>query len=149
MVRPVSAPLPRSAGHGALYAARVMDYLRIGEVATAVGVSIETLRRWEDEGKIAFERQGNRRVLERSKLPALLSTLGRPERTFSARNRMPGVVVSVERDKVMAKVELACGDFRIVSLISREAADEMGLAPGVAATAIVKATNVMVETTSS
>ncbi len=131
----------------AAYAAAVMDYLRIGEVAKAVGVSIETLRRWEGEGKIAFERQGNRRVLERSKLPTLLSSLGRPERTFSARNHLPGVVVSVERDKIMAKVELACGDFRVVSLISREAADEMGLEPGVAATAIVKATNVMVETT--
>lgn len=124
----------------------MIDYLRIGEVAKAVGVSIETLRRWEGEGKIAFERQGNKRVLERSKLPSLLSSLGRPERTFSARNHLPGVIVSVERDKIMAKVELACGDFRVVSLISREAADEMGLEPGVAATAIVKATNVMVET---
>ena len=67
------------------------------------------------------------------------------DRTSSARNRLTGVVVSVERDGVMAKVELACGDYRIVSLMSREAADEMELAPGVAATAVVKSTSVMVE----
>ena len=63
----------------------------------------------------------------------------------SARNRMTGIVVAVERDGVMAQVDLACGPFRIVSLMSREAADELGLAPGVAATAVVKATTVMVE----
>jgi molybdopterin-binding protein len=128
------------------YASGVTDYLQIGEVAKAVGVTVDTLRRWESGGRIAFERQGNRRVLERTKLPALLSSLGRPEPTFSARNHLPGVVVSIERDNIMAKVELACGDFRVVSLISREAADEMELEPGVAATAIVKATSVMVET---
>jgi molybdopterin-binding protein len=123
----------------------VADYLRIGEVAQRVGVSVDTLRRWEAEGRVSFERRGNQRVLPVSELAGLLNSLSGPDRTSSARNRLTGVVVSVERDGVMAKVELACGDYRVVSLMSREAADEMELAPGVAATAIVKSTSVMVE----
>lgn len=123
----------------------MVDYLRIGEVAQRVGVSVDTLRRWETQGRITFQRKGNQRVLPASELAGLLSSLAGAERTSSARNRLTGVVVSVERDGVMAKVELACGDYRIVSLMSREAADEMELAPGVAATAIVKSTSVMVE----
>ncbi|MGI8522512.1 MAG: TOBE domain-containing protein [Nocardioides sp.] len=121
------------------------EYLRIGEVAQAVGVSVDTLRRWEADGRIAFERRGNQRVLPSDQLAPLLASLAGPSRTTSARNRMLGVVVSVERDGVMAKVELACGDFRIVSLMSREAADDLGLEPGVSATAVVKSTNVIVE----
>ena len=123
----------------------MVDYLRIGEVAQRVGVSVDTLRRWEAEGRIAFERRGNQRVLPATELAGLLTSLAGSDRTSSARNRLTGVVVLVERDGVMAKVELACGDYRIVSLMSREAADEMELAPGVAATAVVKSTSVMVE----
>jgi molybdopterin-binding protein len=123
----------------------VVDYLRIGEVAQRVGVSVDTLRRWEAEGRITFERRGNQRVLPATDLAGLLTSLAGSDRTSSARNRLTGVVVAVERDGVMAKVELACGDYRIVSLMSREAADEMELAPGVAATAVVKSTSVMVE----
>jgi molybdopterin-binding protein len=123
----------------------VVDYLRIGEVAQRVGVSVDTLRRWESEGRITFERRGNQRVLPATDLAGLLTSLAGSDRTSSARNRLTGVVVAVERDGVMAKVELACGDYRIVSLMSREAADEMELAPGVAATAVVKSTSVMVE----
>jgi molybdopterin-binding protein len=121
------------------------DYLRIGEVAQRLGVSVDTLRRWETEGRIHFERRGNQRVLPAAELAGFLTSLSGADRTSSARNRLTGVVVSVERDGVMAKVELACGDYRIVSLMSREAADEMELAPGVAATAVVKSTSVMVE----
>jgi molybdopterin-binding protein len=123
----------------------VVDYLRIGEVAARVGVSVDTLRRWEAEGRIAFDRRGNQRVLPASELAGFLSSLAGSDRRSSARNRLTGVVVSVERDGVMAKVELACGDYRIVSLMSREAADDMQLAPGVSATAVVKSTSVMVE----
>jgi molybdopterin-binding protein len=123
----------------------VVDYLRIGEVAQRVGVSVDTLRRWEAEGRITFERRGNQRVLPATELAGFLSSLAGAERTSSARNRLTGVVVNVERDGVMAKVELACGDYRIVSLMSREAADEMELAPGVSATAVVKSTSVMLE----
>ena len=121
------------------------EYLRIGEVAQAVGVSVDTLRRWEANGTVQFERRGNQRVLPAAELAGFLTSLSGADRTSSARNRLTGVVVSVERDGVMAKVELACGDYRIVSLMSREAADEMELAPGVAATAVVKSTSVMVE----
>jgi molybdopterin-binding protein len=123
----------------------VVDYLRIGEVAARVGVSVDTLRRWEAEGRIAFDRRGNQRVLPASELAGFLSSLAGSDRSSSARNRLTGVVVSVERDGVMAMVELACGDYRVVSLMSREAADDMELAAGVAATAVVKSTSVMVE----
>jgi molybdopterin-binding protein len=121
------------------------DYLRIGEVAQRVGVSVDTLRRWETEGRITFERRGNQRVLPASELAGFLTSLVGSDKTSSARNRLTGVVVSVEKDGVMAKVELACGDYRVVSLMSREAADDMQLAPGVSATAVVKSTSVMVE----
>lgn len=121
------------------------EYLRIGEVASAVGVSVDTLRRWESEGRVEFERQGGRRVLRADRLADLLASHSPTRSGTSARNRLPGVVVSVKRDAVMAQVELACGDFRIVSLMSREAADELGLEPGSRAAAVVKATTVIVE----
>ena len=130
---------------GRLYAEPVADYLRIGEVAQRAGVSVDTLRRWESEGRISFERRGNQRVLPASELAGFLSSLAGSDKRSSARNRLTGVVVSVEKDGVMAKVELACGDYRVVSLMSREAADDMRLAPGVSATAVVKSTSVMVE----
>ena len=122
------------------------EYLRIGEVAQAVGVSVDTLRRWEADGRISFERRGNQRVLPADALAPLVASLSGSDRTSSARNRFTGVVVSVKRDGVMAQVELACGDYRVVSLMSREAADELGLEPGVPATAVIKSTNVVVET---
>ena len=126
----------------------VTDYLRIGEVAQAVGVSVDTLRRWEAAGRITFERRGNQRVLPASQLPSLREGLAPAYRRSSARNHLEGIVVSVKRDEVMAQVELACGDYRVVSLMSREAADELGLEPGVPATAVVKSTNVVVEISS-
>jgi molybdopterin-binding protein len=124
----------------------VAEYLRIGEVAQAVGVSVDTLRRWESEGRVTFERQGNQRVLLATELAPLVASLAGSSATSSARNRLSGIVVAVKRDGVMAQVELACGDYRIVSLMSRDAADELGLEVGKPATAVVKATNVIVET---
>jgi len=123
----------------------VAEYLRIGEVAQAVGVSVDTLRRWESEGRVTFQRQHNQRVLPADELAPLVASLAGSSSTSSARNRMTGIVVAVKRDGVMAQVELACGDYRIVSLMSRDAADELGLEVGKAATAVVKATNVIVE----
>ena len=121
--------------------------LRIGEVAKAMGVSIDTLRRWEAAGRVSFVRQSNQRMLPADQLAALLeSAAAGAKRRSSARNRLPGVVVAVEKDGVMARVELSCGDHRMVALMSREAADDLGLAPGVSAYAVVKATNVIVET---
>jgi molybdopterin-binding protein len=120
------------------------ELVRIGTAATALGVSLDTLRRWERAGRIKFERKGQQRFIEAKDLAALLRERGGSERT-SARNRMQGVVVAVEKDGVMAKVDLACGPFRVVSLMSREAAEELELAPGVLATAVVKSTTVIVE----
>lgn len=122
------------------------EHVPIGTAATALGVSIDTLRRWERAGRVRFARDGGRRVLPAPELARLLrerASAG-PARS-SARNRLQGVVVAVERDGVMAKVDLACGPFRIVSLMSREAADDLGLEPGVLADAVVKATTVVVE----
>lgn len=120
--------------------------LSIGEAAQALGVSVDTLRRWEKAGRIGFERDGGRRVIEAAEVASLLRERATKGGRTSARNRMEGIVLSVKRDHVMAQVELACGPYRIVSLMSREAADELGLEPGVQAAAIVKSTNVVVET---
>ena len=121
-------------------------YLRIGEVASAVGVSVDTLRRWEREGRVEFERRGNQRVLAADRLGSLLASQAGSTERSSARNRLPGVVVAVKRDEVMAQVEIACGDYRVVSLMSRDACDALGLEVGSPAVAVVKATNVIVET---
>jgi molybdopterin-binding protein len=119
--------------------------LPIGAAAQALGVSIDTLRRWEKAGKVRFERDGGRRVIAAEDVSQLLHDRQKSGKT-SARNRLEGIVLSVKRDTVMAQVELACGPFRIVSLMSREAADDLGLEPGVSAAAVVKSTNVVVET---
>jgi molybdopterin-binding protein len=118
--------------------------VRSGTAAKALGVSVDTLRRWEKAGRISFERRGAQRVIDPSQLAALMHERN-PREQSSARNRLEGVVVAVIRDKVMAQVEMACGEYRIVSLMSREAADELGLEPGVPAAAVIKSTTVVVE----
>jgi molybdopterin-binding protein len=119
--------------------------LRIGTVAAALGVSIDTLRRWESDGRITFERRGGQRYLDADVLARLLQER-KPTKHSSARNRLEGVVLAVIKDKVMAQVEMACGPYRVVSLMSREAVDELGLKPGSYAEAVIKSTNVIVET---
>ena len=121
------------------------EYLRIGEVAQAMGVSVDTLRRWEANGTVEFERRGNQRVLRADRLSDLTASASGSDRTSSARNRFHGIVVGITRDRVMAQVEMVCGEFRVVSLMSREAADELGLEIGKQATAVIKSTNVIVE----
>jgi molybdopterin-binding protein len=120
------------------------DVVRIGAAATALGVSIDTLRRWERDGRIAFERRGQQRYLTSSQLAALLRERAASGST-SARNRLPGIVLAVRGDGVMAQIDLQCGPHRIVSLMSREAADQLDLKPGDSATAVMKATTVVVE----
>jgi molybdopterin-binding protein len=123
----------------------IEDLIQIGAAATALGVSIDTLRRWERSGRVSFERRGNRRYMSSLELSKQLHERGASGRS-SARNHFTGVVVAVKRDDVMAQIELVCGPFRVVSLMSREAADDLGLKPGVTATAVVKSTNVIIET---
>jgi molybdopterin-binding protein len=112
-----------------------------------LGVSADTLRRWDRDGKLRAERdERNRRLVPLSEIERLG---GRPERhragdELSARNRFPGVVVSVEVDGVMGIVELECGPHRVTAAITRDAIEELGLREGVEATAMVKATSVMV-----
>ena len=121
--------------------------LTIGEAAKALGVSADTLRRWDTAGKLETVRDDrNRRRVPRSEIERLTS---RPERHaagdgLSARNRFPGVVTSVEVDGVMALVEIEAGPFLVTAAITRDSVQELGLAPGVEATAAVKATSVMV-----
>jgi molybdopterin-binding protein len=118
--------------------------VRIGAAATALGVSIDTLRRWERSGRINFERRGQQRYLTQDELARLLRERAGVG-SASARNRLPGIVLAVRRDGVMAQVDIACGPHRIVSVMSREAADQLGLKPGDSATAVIKATTVLVE----
>ena len=118
--------------------------IRIGVAAQALGVSVDTLRRWERDGRITFERRGNTRVLAPEELARVLRERATNTRS-SARNRLTGVIVEVKRDGIMAQIDLACGPFRIVSLMSREAADELDLQPGQTATAVVKSPMVIIE----
>jgi molybdopterin-binding protein len=122
--------------------------LTLGEAASALGVSPDTLRRWDRAGKLRTVRdERNRRLVPRSEVERL-SARPRRHRTgaaLSARNRFTGVVRSVEVDGVMALVELEAGPFLVTAAITRDSVEEMGLAPGVVATAAVKATSVMID----
>jgi molybdopterin-binding protein len=123
--------------------------LSLGEAARALDVSVDTLRRWARTGKLATTRDAaNRRRVSRAEIDRLSD---RPERHsvgdgFSARNRFPGVITSVEVDGVMALVEIEAGPHRVTAAITRDSVEELGLAPGVPAVATVKATSVMVAT---
>jgi molybdopterin-binding protein len=122
--------------------------LTLGEAAQAIGVSADTLRRWDRAGKLRTVRdEHNRRLVPEDEVARLS---GRPRRhptgdRLSARNRFAGVVRSVEVDGVMALVEIEAGPFLVTAAVTRDAVEELGLAPGVPATAAVKATSVMVE----
>jgi molybdopterin-binding protein len=122
------------------------DY-RIGEAAEILGVRVETLRRWERDGKLRTTRtSGGQRLVSASEVARLLAQRDRPRVTAgSVRNRFPGVVTEIKRDTLAATVELLSGSNRILAFVTREAVDEMGLEPGMRAVATVKATNVMLE----
>jgi molybdopterin-binding protein len=113
------------------------------EAAAALGISIDTLRRWDRSGRIRTRRDAaNRRIVSSREISRL-----RGEETggLSARNRFRGTVREIKREGLLAQVELAAGPFRVVSVVTREAVEELGLRAGSPATAIVKATSVMLE----
>jgi molybdopterin-binding protein len=143
----------RISGDFGCYGQHVPTY-RISEVATLLGVSDDTVRRWADSGKLpTVKESGSRLVVDGRALADFAVTAAAdiahvadgPIVAESARNRFPGIVTKVVRDGVMAQVEILAGTFRVVSLMSREAADELGLEPGVLAVAAIKSTNVVVE----
>ncbi|MER7792051.1 MULTISPECIES: helix-turn-helix transcriptional regulator [unclassified Streptomyces] len=126
-----------------------MHTYRIGDAAALMGVSADTLRRWVDSGRLRAERdEQGRRIIPGPELAAFVRELNRAEREStgsSARNRFSGIVTEVILGDVSAQVEIQAGPFRVVSMISRESAEELGLEPGVPAVAVIKSTNVVVE----
>ncbi|HJG80962.1 MAG TPA: TOBE domain-containing protein [Brevibacterium senegalense] len=132
-----------------------MSQMKVSVAASLLGVSDDTIRRWIDRGRLAASADGSGRILvdgtslaqlaredaANQRLAALDEGAGRR----SARNHLTGLVTNVVSDTVMSQVELQCGPFRVVSLISTEAVQELGLAPGSIATAVIKATNVTIE----
>ncbi|MGZ9160471.1 MAG: TOBE domain-containing protein [Candidatus Limnocylindrales bacterium] len=129
--------------------------LRVGQAAEMLQVSVETLRRWEAEGRLRMERsEGGQRLIDIDEVSRLMderrkAATDRPIVAQSARNRFPGVVTRVERDGVAAVVEVMAGPHRLVSLMTAEAVEELDLKVGDEAVCVVKATNVMVEIPSS
>ena len=125
--------------------------VRVGQAAEMLGVSVETLRRWETEGRLRMERStGGQRLVAMDELARLLderrrASIDRPIVAQSARNRFPGIVTRVERDGVAAVVEVIAGPHRLVSLMTAEAVEELDIKVGDEAVCVVKATNVIVE----
>lgn len=120
------------------------DDLGLGEAARAIGVSVDTLRRWDREGRITTHRDpANRRRVPAAEVARLAPRRGRPD-GLSARNRLAGTVRSVEVEGVMALVEIDVGGHTVVAAVTRDAVDDLGLKPGDPVDAVVKATDVMV-----
>ena len=131
-----------------------MSQLRISEAAAYLGVSDDTLRRWIEAGRVqATSDASGRQAVEGSEIARLLRETASAHITAetapivgrSARNRFAGIVTRVVKDQVMAQVEIQAGPHRLVSLLSAEAVDELGIEPGSLAVATVKATNVGIE----
>jgi molybdopterin-binding protein len=123
---------------------------RVGQVAEMLGVSTDTVRRWSDDGRLGeSRREHGERVIDGAALARFLTETAKPADEppiiESARNRFPGVVTRVEKEGLVAVVHIQAGPHRVVSLMTREAADELGLEPGDLAVGVVKATNVVVE----
>jgi molybdopterin-binding protein len=129
----------------------VATMVRLGQAAEMLGVSVETLRRWEADGRLTTTRsEGGQRLVDLAVVGRLLterrqSATARPIVAQSARNRFAGIVTRIERDTVAAVVEVQAGPHRLVSLMTAEAVDDLGLEVGKEAVCVVKATNVIVE----
>ena len=116
----------------------------VGEAARLLGISVDTLRRWDRAGRIRTRRDhANRRLVPAAEIDRLRAA--EAERGLSARNRLRGTVREVKVEGLLAQVELDAGPYRVVAVITREAAEALALAPGTPATAIVKATSVLIE----
>jgi molybdopterin-binding protein len=128
-----------------------MPKFRIAEAAELLGVSDDTVRRWIDSGRLPAERdQARRMVIDGATLAAFAQNQAHPARdtsqvSRSARNQFVGLVTNIVTDTVMTQIELQCGPHRVVSLMSTEAAQELGLEPGSLAVAVVKSTQVHIE----
>ena len=121
-----------------------MQLLSAGEAARRLGISLDTLRRWDRAGRIRTERDAaNRRVVPLGEVERLRG--GAALGSLSARNRFRGVVREVRVEGLLAQVEIEAGPFRVVSVVTREAVEELELEPGMTATAVVKATSVLLE----
>ena len=124
------------------------DALRIGQAATLLGVSVDTLRRWEDEGRLVVSRtEGGQRMVPLAEVRRLLAARRPPQPTItasSARNQLDAVVTRVVRGEAAATVEMQAGPYRLVALTTAESVDELRLVPGTAVVASVKATSVVV-----
>jgi molybdopterin-binding protein len=121
------------------------DYYSVSEAAKVLGVSIDTIRRWDRTGKIKAERDtANRRVIPAAELDRLRGESG--GESLSARNRFKGIVTDVTADGLLARVEMIVSDpVRIVAVVTREAVEDLDLRPGMAATAVVKSTSMMIQ----
>jgi molybdopterin-binding protein len=126
-----------------------MTTYRVGRAADLLGVSADTVRRWADTGRLAARREGGERVIDGADLARLLTETAPAAAESpvieSARNRFPGIVTQVEKDGLVAVVHIQAGPHRITSMMTREAADELGIEPGDLAVGVVKSTNVVVE----
>ncbi len=137
----------RSVAADRSYPGSVAEDYRIGDAARILRVRVETLRRWERDGKLKTVRSaGGQRLIPAIELARLLAarTAQQPISAGSARNRFPGVITGIERDKLSATVEIQAGPHRVLAFITREAVDQLGLKVGMEAVATVKATSVMV-----
>ena len=132
----------------------MVERIKVTDAAALLGVSDDTLRRWADSGRIDVDRSNGPATVDGAALADLATSIAAESPlarmlpsggSSSARNRVTGIVTRVVRDTVMAQVDLQAGPFRFVSLMSREAADDLHLEPGVIATASVKATTVVIE----
>lgn len=126
--------------------------IRVKDAAALLGVSDDTVRRWIDQGELTASTDGsNVTVVDGQQLAALAQKQAKPAEDplgveSSARNRFVGLVTKVVSDKVMSQVEMQCGPYRVVSLMSTEAVEELGLEPGVVSVAVIKSTHVVIET---
>lgn len=134
----VTAPKPHDQGESVL--------LRIGQAAILLGVSIDTLRRWEGQGRLTCVRRSNQRLVPSEEVTRLLLERGvRQSGNLGTPNRLTGIVVTIDSDENVARVELAIGEHRIVSLMPHDAAVELGLSEGSVATAVVNAAQVSID----